>query len=581
MTAAVHPACYPAPGRGASHRRSSSAGSFPAGEEGSLSRQGSGTGSRVISPRQRRLTRDRAGSMTTSVRRAAASVVSDVLTLNDPSKHADPDHPISAVSITFNLVQSTCGVGILSLATTFAYGGVVVAAVLFCLVATLTYHSIKLLLDALLRTGKQSYETLGEHCLGAPGRRAVQFCVLGICLTGLAAYLVSLKAFIWLVFKQVIPSDAWKHFTDNGGSKDTLLLACVILLILPLSLTRNIDALARTSLIGIFCIVYFVVLSVYYMGHYAQDGIGGLHCHEIDDPSKDRPTDDVKLFNNGVFEILSAFAIVGASFACQFTVFPVYREARIPETERQAAKKIARSSAAAMLIVTPLYLLAAFAGYYVWRQVAPKASSVLACYDTAVPAVAVAYVGMSITMICAFPLVCFSARYTLATIVLGDSDEEISTARHAAMTIGVVGSVTVVASVTDSLGTVLSIGSALSTPGSCFILPALCFLKARRMAAEIAASDEFKGDKGGGAMHCNQESQGSSEDLLRGNADHDEEDGWNGGWLIRADFDPGAPEEGSGGPSWCSPELGGQLMLAFGCVLQVGMLVGSILNLVL
>eukprot|EP01065_Artemidia_motanka_P018357 TRINITY_DN2166_c0_g5_i1.p1 TRINITY_DN2166_c0_g5~~TRINITY_DN2166_c0_g5_i1.p1 ORF type:complete len:602 (+),score=181.29 TRINITY_DN2166_c0_g5_i1:71-1807(+) len=485
-----------------------------------------------------------------SVKRVATSIVEDLMTLNEPGKHADPDRPINPISITFNLIQSTCGVGILSLATTFAYSGIIIASGAFIAVGIITYHSIKLLLDALLLTGATSYENLGERCIGPPGRIGVQSCVFGLCFMALCAYLVSLKAFVWLVLEQIVPDDHWQHFTDHGGSKNTLMVGAVLLIVLPLSLTRRIDALARTSIIGFFCVLFFVGLSTYYLGHYAKDGVDGLVCHERDDDSDNSPTGmSLRYVHFTPIKILSALSIIGASFACHFTVFPAYREARVAEPEDRAAKKVLGATALAMILVTPLYILAAFSGYYVWRDIAPKASSVLACYPTSEAAVAICYVGMSVTLISAYPLVCFSTRYTLATVVFRGGDPgDLSYPRHAAITIALAASSTGVSCLTDSLGTVLSVGSAFFTPGVCYILPALCFINARKMA-------------------------------LR---NHDDEEGVTPSGYSELD---GGVEDGCGGllqhrrTVTEGSAVGGYVLLAIGIVFQIGMITGSMLNL--
>eukprot|EP01062_Namystynia_karyoxenos_P027797 TRINITY_DN21217_c0_g1_i4.p4 TRINITY_DN21217_c0_g1~~TRINITY_DN21217_c0_g1_i4.p4 ORF type:complete len:162 (+),score=49.58 TRINITY_DN21217_c0_g1_i4:1169-1654(+) len=161
---------------------------------------------------------------------------------------------------------------------------------------------------------------------------------------------------------------------------------------------------------------------------------------------------------------------------------------------------------------------------------------------------------MTVTMVCAFPLVCFSARYTLATLVLSDDVDEISTPCHAAMTVAIVGSVTGVACSTDQLSVVLSIGSALSTPGVCYILPALCYLKALRLPPPADHSP-------GGDAGCSAAETPSS----------DSEDP-EGAELLKYPAGAGIV---AGGPA------GGHVMLAFGVVCQVLMLLGAVLNLVL
>eukprot|EP00756_Hemistasia_phaeocysticola_P037870 Hpha_TRINITY_DN16724_c0_g9::TRINITY_DN16724_c0_g9_i1::g.78635::m.78635/K13576/SLC38A3, SNAT3; solute carrier family 38 (sodium-coupled neutral amino acid transporter), member 3 len=413
-----------------------------------------------------------------SMKRVASSVMDEVLTLRDPTRHADDyEHEISTWSISFNLVQATCGVGILSLAATFAYAGVLLGIGVFVMTGWVTRMSVKLLLHAAILTGTSSFEALGEKCFGMRGKAAVQAFLLLMTQVGLCAYLVAVKAFVWLLLEQFLPDPQREWCEENGGCANYVLCATVLVMVLPLSLSRRLGALAGASLLGSACVLFFVGLSVTYLVTDVSGRLGAVECHELH-RAPQQPMDFFSPMSGaGVFR---AVAIVGASFACQFTVLPVYREVRVAEADHQASAKILRATSAAMGVVVPVYLVAAFSGYCVWRDLADKASSTLACYPPSNVAVAVCYLGMIVSLLCAFPLMCFSARFTLATIFLSRRriEADLPFLYHFSLTAAIVGASTTTACLTDSLGLVLSVGSALSTPGVCYILPALCYLRA-------------------------------------------------------------------------------------------------------
>ena len=315
---------------------------------------------------------------------AVATLKDEVSTLLEPSKKASPLKPIHVASIVFNLLQTTMGVGILSLAATFEFAGLVGGTIMFVCAAALAHISMSLLLDGLTITGAESYESLGFHCFGKPGRIWVQVMLIGCSMLALTCFLVPLKAFI---------HDTLNQIGVNHASPDICLSVALAAVIVPLSLLRKIDKLWFTSLLGVIFVLYFVIVSIAYMAVKYNTELDHRTCHELD-VGKNHPKDAIKLFGSKAGDFMQAISIIACSFCCQMTVFPIYREVRVADPESVATNKIRKSSAISMFIACLTYTAAATSGYTIWRDLCPDPSSILACYDPSKPYITLVYLGM-------------------------------------------------------------------------------------------------------------------------------------------------------------------------------------------
>eukprot|EP01064_Diplonema_japonicum_P030713 TRINITY_DN5294_c0_g2_i1.p1 TRINITY_DN5294_c0_g2~~TRINITY_DN5294_c0_g2_i1.p1 ORF type:complete len:510 (+),score=100.16 TRINITY_DN5294_c0_g2_i1:66-1595(+) len=476
------------------------------------------------------------------LRRGLSVLEDEISTLIEPTKKATPDKPIHVMSIVFNLLQTTMGVGILSLAATFQFAGVVGGGVMFVIAAVLAYISMDLLLTGLVLTRSQSFESLGYNCYGKWGKGAVQVLMIIVSLVALTCFLVPLKGFIHDMLKQFMSDSSFSSFEDHGGSSDMCLLIALFLVIIPLSLLKRIDGLWFTSLLGVFFVFYFVIVSVVYMFQNDDTHLGDRVCHEMkqNNDTPYSPQEDIHLFGQHASEFFEAISIIACSFCCQMTVFPIYREVRVADAEMPAVKKVRTSALISMIIACITYILAAGSGYVIWRDLCPKPSSILTCYDPGDPQITLVYLGMTCVMMFAFPLVLFSMRYSVSTILYGEDEcSELSNTVHVVLTLVLIAPVATVALVTDQLTVVIAFGGAFAAPGLCFILPGSLNYKAIKMARE-------QGD------------DGEDDDLLEGGV----EDGLGGQITSREQLRN-------------SSMLPGILMFSFGIVIQILCLIGA------
>eukprot|EP01061_Rhynchopus_euleeides_P019597 TRINITY_DN3218_c0_g2_i1.p1 TRINITY_DN3218_c0_g2~~TRINITY_DN3218_c0_g2_i1.p1 ORF type:complete len:560 (+),score=243.18 TRINITY_DN3218_c0_g2_i1:46-1680(+) len=484
------------------------------------------------------------GSVVQRVTRGLSALKDDVSTLLEPTRHATPGKPIHTASVTFNILQSAMGVGILSLAATFEYNGIVGGVLLIVLCACMAMFSVRLLLAGLVLSGEQSFEGLGDFCFGTAGKAWVQSLLCSCSMVALTCFLVPLKAFIYDFLKEVMSESAFDSFKDNGGSENACLGVALLLVIFPVSLLRKIDKLWFTSFLGIFFIFFFTAVSVGYVFW-----LGDLEKHECnelklnDDNETYIPTDSIHMFGTDPMKVMQAISIIACSYCCQFTIFPVYREVSLAEGKTAAVRKIERSAAYSMSIASVIYIAAAMSGYVTWREISSQPSSILACYKPSQPLITMCYFGMSCVQMFAFPLVTFSVRYSLATIFYKDEADcqNLSTVMHVLLTIAVVGPVATIAFITSKLTTVIAVGGAFTAPMLCYVIPGALYVKVKSMHDELHANTGDDDDT---------DLEGGIEDGLGQNLAQKEK--------YRA-----------------SSSASGWAMLAFGCVIQVLCVIGA------
>eukprot|EP01060_Flectonema_neradi_P022574 TRINITY_DN30816_c0_g1_i1.p1 TRINITY_DN30816_c0_g1~~TRINITY_DN30816_c0_g1_i1.p1 ORF type:complete len:573 (+),score=43.19 TRINITY_DN30816_c0_g1_i1:93-1721(+) len=424
--------------------------------------------------------------------------VEDVSTLLGAERY-DEDRvakPLHTTAVVFNLCNTTMGVGILSLAATYSYAGLVFGPSIMVICAATTYLSVVLMLRIINSnrvpcdyTRVPTMEEMAEYSLGKRGRLWVQSVLIAICLGTLVAYLVSIKGLLYEGVEQVLPDDVFNSLKNNHFNKNTSMLAGLVIVALPLSFLRRIDGLWFTSFLSVLSILYFVVMSVIYYSRHHTSGTQDP-CHELAnnhkevDPSSYLPEGGVSPFPSSVIDMLQAFSIISMSYICQLTVFPIMKE--LAKGQRgggnqnpvaSASNQLAKATMVTMFVSCAFYTVAGSMGYATWQSETTKPTTILACYPTTNNIVIPVYFCMTLMLLFSFPLITFTCRCTIANILYPDTTrgKETSLSIHIGLTLAICVPCVVVAMVSDHLTTVLSVVSALTSPSLCFLLPGVCY----------------------------------------------------------------------------------------------------------
>ena len=182
----------------------------------------------------------------------------------------------SISSSVFNLVNNVAGAGILTLSSGVASGTGWVPAIIICVtLAVLSGHCFSMIGEACELTGESNFKGLWKRTIGKKSAYLVDSMIAIMCLSCSVIYSGILGDVFTPLLKQAGFPDQW-----NGRSSNIIVITSLFLL--PLSLVKDLSALAFTSVLGFSSILYTVLFIIIryldgsYMlpeGKFLQDGL--------------------------------------------------------------------------------------------------------------------------------------------------------------------------------------------------------------------------------------------------------------------------------------------------------------------
>ncbi len=170
-----------------------------------------------------------------------AVIVKEETLLRNKSGATDKLEKKSSVMGTyFNLVNTIVGAGIIGIPYSINETGLVCGLVLVFGVAMLTDKSLRMLIETGKHVHVQSYETLMEAAFGKPGFVFISVNMFLMSYGAMIAYLLVLKDTIPVVFG-----------VDSDDGKRVFLLVSSFLIILPLSMQRDMAEFSKTSAMSV------------------------------------------------------------------------------------------------------------------------------------------------------------------------------------------------------------------------------------------------------------------------------------------------------------------------------------------
>ncbi|KAI8819902.1 transmembrane amino acid transporter protein superfamily [Fimicolochytrium jonesii] len=365
---------------------------------------------------------------------------------------------------TFNFTNSIIGAGIIGLPYAFYEAGFVAGLVLLFALTFVVDWTVNLLIKDGKMAGKSSYQDLIWHCFGQRGYITISIFQFIFAYGAMCAYAVIVGDTLPLVLSHFIPNTNLIY--PIISSRRIMITICTIFISLPLSLYRDVSALAKTSAISLAAIV-FIILSVV--------GSGVALPAEKKGPAEGAMT----VLEGGFFQ---AIGVISFAFVCHHNTFLIYGSLKKPTMDRFAV--VTRLSTGFSLLAC---LILAVGGYLVFTS--KVEANILNNFPRDHLLINLARLCFGANMFLTFPLECFVCREVIYNYVYahptqldvalphGDVGNLVSGRDHALITGALSLSAMGIALVTCDLGFVLEITGGFAATVLAYILPAACYIK--------------------------------------------------------------------------------------------------------
>ncbi|CAB9513697.1 Putative sodium-coupled neutral amino acid transporter 10 [Seminavis robusta] len=263
------------------------------------------------------------------------------------------------ISCVFNLVNNVAGAGILALSAGMTGGTGWIPAVLLCVaLGIISSHSFKIIGEACELTGEKDFKGLWARTIGPQTTYMVDSIIAFMCVAVSIIYSGILGDVFTPLLKEAGMPDIYNGRTSN-------IIAITATLLLPLSLIKNLSALAFTSILG-FCAISYTVFFIVVRaldgsyklgsGRFVQEGAASL----LDAmPSFQKSS----LWGFG-FTSLVLVSNLGLAFIAHYNAPTFYRQLRNTNSQR-----FGRMVDVSFTILVALYIITMLAGYSTFGDV--------------------------------------------------------------------------------------------------------------------------------------------------------------------------------------------------------------------
>ncbi|CCW59552.1 unnamed protein product [Phytomonas sp. EM1] len=299
---------------------------------------------------------------------------------------------------TFSLCSVTLGGGIISMPSSFASSGIIMAMIYLVVVTILTIYTMTLMGYAMEKTGLRNYEEMGRSFFGKWGGYFTGGIMALSCVGTAIGYISAADSLVNpMLQKSSHTSEYFK--TSNGNHLVTTFIW--LLLMLPVVIPKRVNSIRYVSSIGVTMVMYFVLTIV---------------IHSITNGMKLGMRDDMEYFTTGNKAIYGLSIFVFA-YMCQGPAYSIYFEMK----PKPSVKKLTLSSIIGLSICMIFYILAGVFGLFDFAGETEE--SVLFNFDPIhEPYVMVAYIGMLIKICAAYAMNMIPIRNFLYYCISWDLD---------------------------------------------------------------------------------------------------------------------------------------------------------------
>lgn len=346
----------------------------------------------------------------------------------------------------FNLCSATLGCGALALPFAFQGCGLLLATALLLVGAFVSIYSIRLLIECRDATLLNSYEDIAIEYFGKPMTLFVEWNIILFCFGTCVAYIVAVGDIIYPVAVALLGQ-------QTAPTHTALIIAFVLCIMFPLSFVSKINSLRYSSMAGVLAIVFLVAAVALRAAQRIANGYDW---------------GAVVWFNWDVRSIFTSIPIMLFAFTCQVNVFSIYTE-----LHRPSIRRMSRVVHRGFIVNTIIYLvIGIFGALHYGRSTLPDILQNLSLSD---PLMAFAQLGVGLTVVLAFPLNIYPARFTIEMMFFGRQSPSLF--RFVGLTCLLVFGSLALAVYTPSINSVFALLGSTTSAVVCFILPAMYYLR--------------------------------------------------------------------------------------------------------
>lgn len=361
----------------------------------------------------------------------------------------------------FNMTNTVIGAGVLALPFAFRVSGFLLGNAFLTLICILGATSVYFIVQADQRMGRrfgdipQSYNTLAMEALGKRGAWLSDAAMVALSFGSLTSYLVIIADLMQPFLSFVI----WGETEDDAGdgghriSRTTITLISLILLI-PISSLKRMDALKFSSTMALAAICYMVILIVVKGGIKLGEGCDGCTVTWA------RVTTD----------FFRTIPIICFAFTCHMNILPIFNELENPNPKRYL-----RVGYTSHFICWCAYALVGTFGYLTFYG--DTKSNIIKNYDADDVAAVIGRGAVSITVSFSYPMIAFPALQVLERVLF--CNRPWNSLRHLAICAALSGLCVTLALSVDDISIIFGFTGALASTTLSFILPSLFYLKVK------------------------------------------------------------------------------------------------------
>uniref|UniRef100_A0A8D0FZF9 Sodium-coupled neutral amino acid symporter 2 n=1 Tax=Strix occidentalis caurina TaxID=311401 RepID=A0A8D0FZF9_STROC len=355
----------------------------------------------------------------------------------------------------FNLSNAIVGSGILGLSYAMANTGIALFVILLLFVSIFSLYSVHLLLKTANEGGSLLYEQLGMKAFGMAGKLAASG---SITMQNIGGEDKILKCLEWYL---------------NG---DYLVLLVSVILILPLSLLKNLGYLGYTSGFSLLCMVFFLIVVIWKMFQIPcpmDSDIINMTLINMTSVDENITSDDVCKPKYFIFNSQTVYAvpILTFSFVCHPAILPIYEE--LKSRSRKRMMNVSYVSFFAMFL---MYLLAALFGYLTfYGRVEPELLHTYSAYLGADVLLLIVRLAVLMAVTLTVPVVIFPIRSSITQLLW--AGKEFRWWRHCSITVALLAFTNVLVIFVPTIRDIFGFIGASAAAMLIFILPSAFYIK--------------------------------------------------------------------------------------------------------